>query len=592
MQFRNDIQILRGLAVAFVVLFHLELAGFSSGFLGVDVFFVISGFLMAVLYKPNHKKEFFAKRAKRLLPSYFVVVFLTLLSSLFFILPSEQGQVIEQSIYSLFFANNIGFWQQNSYFSKSDFNPLLHLWSLGVEIQFYLIVPLLAWFFRKSLAFFILALVGSFLACVFILGVSPKTSFFMMPLRLWEFLIGYGAAYYLTNKGSVKYQNNILGSLSLFLIILIPFLVKIDGNSFSRIMGHPGFFALVICIATAGILVFGLPKILEENLISKALIRLGEYSYSIYLVHFPLIVIYLYQPFSGTILHPESFVEKVVLLILISIFSFVLHNFVEKRKITSIKKIYAISFIGVFVLSSCASVSNSKLYSENDIKIFNGLVDRDSYRCGKLFRLTNSGEIVCKINEGKMSNNVLLLGNSHADSIKNTFKEVAESHNYNTYFFVSNTPMIGKDTPANIVIKEAVKIQADKIILHYKSETIDINNLSELIRLAEKNNINIILIEPVPIYKESIPKTLYNGDKVNYTVKQYMIDNQRLKEHIDSYKKDHTNFYNYEITSSLCNDNECKIVSEDGKPYYFDEDHLTLTGAKKLKPIFEKIFIN
>ncbi|MNV53410.1 hypothetical protein D3C71_1455550 [compost metagenome] len=232
------------------------------------------------------------------------------------------------------------------------------------------------------------------------------------------------------------------------------------------------------------------------------------------------------------------------------------------------------------------------MYSENDIKIFNGLVDRDSYRCGKLFRLTNSGEIVCKINEGKMSNNVLLLGNSHADSIKNTFKEVAESHNYNTYFFVSNTPMIGKDTPANIVIKEAVKIQADKIILHYKSETIDINNLSELIRLAEKNNINIILIEPVPIYKESIPKTLYNGDKVNYTVKQYMIDNQRLKEHIDSYKKDHTNFYNYEITSSLCNDNECKIVSEDGKPYYFDEDHLTLTGAKKLKPIFEKIFIN
>lgn len=589
MQFRNDIQILRGLAVAFVVLFHLELAGFASGFLGVDVFFVISGFLMAVLYRPNHKKEFFSKRAKRLLPSYFTVVFLTLLVSLFFILPSEQGQVIEQSIYSLFFANNIGFWQQNSYFSKSDFNPLLHLWSLGVEIQFYLIVPLLAWFFRKSLAFFILALLGSFLACVFILGISPKTSFFMMPLRLWEFLIGYGAAYYLTKKGAVKYKNNVLGSLSLFLIILIPVFVKIDGNSFSRIMGHPGFFALAICIATAGVLVFGLPKILEENLISKALIRLGEYSYSIYLVHFPLVVIYLYQPFSGTILHPESLVEKFVLLILISIFSFVLHNFVEKRKITSIKKMYAISFIGVFVLSSCASVSNSKLYSENDIKIFNGLVDRDSYRCGKLFRVFNLNDITCKINESVLEKNILLLGNSHADSIKKTFKEVAEDHGYNTYFFVSNTPMIKTDNPPDVVIGEAKRLKADKIVLHYKSGTIDIANLDKLVTLAAINNINIVLIEPVPIYKESVPKILYNRTQVAQTLEQYRSQNKDLFAKIEQLEGLNKKFSSYDVVSKLCN-TKCELASPEGRPLYFDEDHLTLEGAKKLKPVFEEIF--
>lgn len=589
MQFRNDIQILRGLAVTFVVLFHLELVGFASGFLGVDVFFVISGFLMAVLYKPNHKKDFFAKRAKRLLPSYFTVVFLTLFASLFFILPSEQGQVIEQSIYSLFFANNIGFWQQNSYFSKSDFNPLLHLWSLGVEIQFYLIVPLLAWFFRKSVGFFILALVGSFLACIFILGVSPKTSFFMMPLRLWEFLIGYGAAYYLTNKGSVKYKNNVLGSLSLFLIVLIPLFLKIDGNSFSRVMGHPGFFALAICIATAGILVFGLPKILEDNVISKALIRLGEYSYSIYLVHFPLIVIYLYQPFSGTILHPESLVEKIVLLVLISIFSFALHNLVEKRKITSIKKMYAVSFIGVFVLSSCASVSNSKLYSENDIKIFNGLVDRDSYRCGKLFRVFHFNDITCKINESDLSKNILLLGNSHADSIKKTFKEVAEVHGYNTYFFVSNTPMIKTDNPPAVVIGEAKRLNADMIVLHYKSGTIDIENLNKLVSLAAINNINIVLVEPVPIYEESVPKVLYNRAQVIQTVEQYRSENKDLFAEIAQLKGLNKNFSSYDVVSKLCN-TQCELASIDGRPLYFDEDHLTLEGAKKLKPVFDEIF--
>lgn len=184
MEIRQDIQILRGLAVTFVVLFHLETIGLSSGFLGVDVFFVVSGFLMAILYKKGEAKKFFERRAKRLLPAYFATVIFTLLASLFIVLPSELGKVVTQSIYSLFFANNIGFWMQNSYFSKSDFNPLLHLWSLGVEIQFYLIVPLLIWFFRKSKIFLLLALLSSFAACVFIVGLSPKTSFFMMPLRM------------------------------------------------------------------------------------------------------------------------------------------------------------------------------------------------------------------------------------------------------------------------------------------------------------------------------------------------------------------------------------------------------------------------
>src|SRR5690606_33988416 len=146
--------------------------------------------------------------------------------------------------YSIFFANNFGFWMQNSYFSKMDFNPLLHLWSLGVEIQFYLIVPLLAWLFRKSKFLLLILCVGSLALCIFVVGISPKTSFFMMPLRIWEFLIGFVIATYFTINGNLKYKNlEVLGLLGFLGLIIIPFL-KVDGESLSRIYGHPSLYAL------------------------------------------------------------------------------------------------------------------------------------------------------------------------------------------------------------------------------------------------------------------------------------------------------------------------------------------------------------
>ena len=590
MQKRNDIQILRALAVIFVVLFHLEVAGIESGFLGVDVFFVVSGFLMAILYKTGETKKFFERRAKRLLPAYFTTVAITLIASIFIVLPSELGQVATQSIYSIFFANNFGFWMQNSYFSKTDFNPLLHLWSLGVEIQFYLIVPLLVWFFRKSKIFLPLVLIGSFLSCVFIVGISPKTSFFMMPLRIWEFLIGFVIAYYLTNEGNIKTQNyQWLGLIGLIVLCAIPF-IRVDGQSLNRLEAHPSFYALLVCFATSLVLSCGLPKVLQESSFGNFLAKIGDYSYSIYLVHFPIIVLYLYEPFSGTILYPENYVDKAILLGLIIVTSVLMHRYVETRRINSASKVYATSLVSILLLVGGTKIAPSIMYNQNNQNIFAGLNDRAVYRCGKIVRITNPTAISCKINEESFDRSVLLVGNSHADSIKQAFAEVASTHKMNTYFMVSNTPLMDSSVTPKTMINEAIKLDIRHIVLHYKSKSLKVDILEEVLHLAEEKGIKVDLILPVPEYEDSIPKLLYLNQFKSINKQKYLSENTEYFAQINVLKNQYQIFTAYDVHNVLCQ-SDCAIKSSDNKPYYFDSHHLTLTGAQQLKPVFERIFL-
>ncbi len=593
MVYRKDIQILRGISVFLIVLFHLELGGVESGFLGVDVFFVISGFLMAILYDSNKKLEFFMKRAKRLLPAYFTTILLTTVVAIFLTLPNEFNQVVKQSMFATVFVPNVGYWLQNSYFSKAEFNPLLHLWSLGVEIQFYLIIPFLFWAFHKHKIVLPLLLLLSLVSCVFVVGLSPKTSFFMMPLRLWEFLIGYCVARYCVEDGAVaKGAKSWFGVPALIILIGIP-TMNVDGQAFGFINGHPGAYALVVSLATAIVLAVGIPKSVEDSPLASLLELAGTYSYSIYLVHFPVIVLFLYQPFSGTILRTSSLIHTLGLVTIVLLLSVLMYRLVEtplRRTRKALQWLIALPCIA-FVLSIGGPLIQKLKFSEHEMLVFGAWEDRDTYRCGKLSRLFEPTAVSCEITTRieNPTQRILLVGNSHADSIKSTFASVAQSLNVTVRFIVPNEPLMDGRLGSRQIVEEAKSHGANAIFLHYSPNAVDISVVGELVELTKNEGIFLAYIMPAPTWSAHIPEVLWKNIRFNEGLPR-----QSLEEHENSNRKFYDelstmtskNFRVYRVGHLFC-ETLCLIIDGEGKPLYFDKNHLTLTGSELLRKFFK-----
>lgn len=570
MQYRQDIQIIRGLAVLVVVLFHLGAPGFDHGFLGVDAFFVISGFLMALLFKEGETAGFLRRRAGRLLPAYFVTVLLTLAVSALVTLPSEHRQVATQAVYAGGFLSNLGFWMQASYFSKAEFTPLLHLWSLGVEIQFYLLVPLLVWLQNRFRFTWPILLAGSLAACLIVVAISPKTAFFMTPFRLWEFLLGACVARYLTVNGAPIHARPLFGAISLAALVAAMGL-PIDGRALSAVSGHPGLGALVVCLATAGVVAFGLPGLGRGG---RALEWLGNRSYSIYLAHFPVIALVLYQPFSGTILSPQGIGQMTLVVALIAACSLVLFHLVERRPGWFGTAGGAAALAGVVLVAAPTSAMAQTLrFTASQLNVFAALTDRSPYRCGKIFRFTNPGASVCELTGLPDSAPALLLvGDSHADSIKQSFARVAAAQGYRVFFTVSNTPLI-VGSPETLLRESG----AVAVFVHFSRQLIPARHLTGLLAATD---VPVTILMPVPAYRTSIPKMVWSGQ----AGRQSLADVRALDADLLAFAGEN-DLAVHELAPALCAP-LCRITDDEGRPLYFDANHLTLTGARRLEADF------
>lgn len=301
MVYRKEIDGLRAVAVLPVIFFHAGFDIFSGGYTGVDVFFVISGYLITSIIL-NEKEagtftitNFYERRARRILPALFFVIMATLPFAWHWMLPDQLKDYSQSLVAVSIFSSNILFWMESGYFeAAAELKPFLHTWSLAVEEQYYILFPLLIlllWRFGKKFIFATLALIGitSLLVAHYKVANNPSANFYLLQTRLWELLIGSLTAFYHSKNpqqpdksGFHSITNQALSALGLLLILYAIF-------TFNKQTPFPSLYALAPTIGTALIILFASERTCIGYFLSnKLFVGIGLISYSAYLWHQPI----------------------------------------------------------------------------------------------------------------------------------------------------------------------------------------------------------------------------------------------------------------------------------------------------------------
>ena len=296
MKYRKDIDGLRGLAVLPVVLFHAGVAQVSGGYIGVDVFFVISGFVIAMRLQEDLRADrfslldFYERRFRRLLPAITATILVTSLLALILLMPSDLVEYGRSLVATSVFSSNFYFWKSSGYFEvDAHLRPMLHTWSLAVEEQFYIFMPIVLWLTHRYLKGRWLVMLGpvwivSLALSIFMLTRAATADFYLLPTRAWELLTGALVA--LCPLPALR-SNILRQALSLSaLAVLLACMVL-----YSSTTPFPGASALPPCLAAAVLIYCGDATLTGKLLSTAPLTYIGRISYSLYLVHWPVTVL-------------------------------------------------------------------------------------------------------------------------------------------------------------------------------------------------------------------------------------------------------------------------------------------------------------
>jgi peptidoglycan/LPS O-acetylase OafA/YrhL len=574
--FRADIQILRAVAIVGVLIYHLWPSALPAGLLGVDLFFVVSGFLMAYLYgdmSQMRARDFWLRRGRRILPAYYVTILLTLVASALIVLPHELREVGDASIASAMLLPNFNYWLSASYFNGDTFRPLLHLWSLGVEAQFYLVFPLIAWFWRKARWTVMVAAAGSLAICMVMTVVSAKTSFFLLPFRLWEFLFGVLAAKVaLSPIGPNLTNRSWIGGVALVALVAVMG-IPMHGDQ------HPGLWAVVTCSLTVIVLLFGLPW--TSSAAGGALKVVGDYSYSLYLVHFPVILLFFYASFSGMVGRHRSWDALIALLIII-VLTFIMHHTLERprRKGAANPGAFAMTQAALAALCIVSVYGLRPLlllrFDPVERAIFQGADDKGIFRCGKLARIVAPTARSCRLVGGR--DPILLVGDSHADAIKSAIVDEASDEGREVWLMVQNCTVGSRDCAPETIAEEVQRRGITTVMVQAAAKNIDVDGINALYALSKVRGFEVVVLGPTPDWDRRVPQMLYEA-RSGKPLQRISLEDMEAR---DARVLAGVSAPIVPLAPFICKPDCAHTI--DGRPTYYDDDHMSLSGAQLVRP--------
>lgn len=636
--FRSDINGLRALAVTVVVLFHFGVPYMEGGFVGVDVFFVISGFLMTgIIFNKTNKStfsiiDFYVDRARRIIPALLGLCSALLIIGWFLLLPTEYQLLSKYVASSLTFFSNITYALESSYFDVGSHEKwLLHTWSLSVEWQFYILYPIFLVLLKKilktqasiRLTLVVCTLLSLALSIIFSHKL-PTQAFFLLPTRAWEMLAG--GLIFLYPYALKPYLARVFEYVGLILIGLSVLFLS-EANTW------PGYLALIPVIGTMLIIIANRPSsVLMGNPISQFL---GKISYSIYLWHWPIVVAMYYFNVINYVVISLGIIASIIM-------GFLSFSLIES-KTKNISKKYPIGKSWrspqMLILMSCIGVAFT---SAMTIYLLNGVSQRVSYAANiadlghkdnsplraKCFIQQGVKSPDCLFGDTQTSKKFVYIGDSHALSLLGAAKDSLNADQSLLFKGYSGCPtVLGVKHEDRADCGRFISLSIEEINTRYANLPIIVTNrrpvflfqdpakhakisfegnnslplekayrehyIKTMCALSAKHQVFVTL--PIPEPSVNIPQFmarnihLYGASpEIKISLADYQKQNAFILGVMDEAKQ-RCGIHLVDTTKYLCGHAECN-TSINQKPLYYDDNHLGEFGNRLLIPMFKDIY--
>ncbi|MGA0562981.1 acyltransferase family protein [Ancylobacter sp. VNQ12] len=611
LHYRAHIDGLRAIAVLGVVIFHFGATWLPGGFIGVDVFFVISGFLISkslyrdILDGTFSLSAFYERRARRIAPAFIAVTLLTSIAAFFILYPWQLSSYSVSVMFSSLFSANIYFYLKSDYFAPAaEELPLLHYWSLGVEEQFYIFFPfiviLCCKFARRALPHVLLALfLASLVACEVFITRDPSAAFYLLPFRAFELLIGAMLA-----LPAVRFtESQTMGAAAVTAgtaLILVGMMLLTNKSHF------PGATALVPCIGAA-LLIWGGER--SENIPAKLLSTpvmrfFGQISYSLYLVHWPLVVFsrMLWPDLSGLVFLIGGCAASVIL-------GWLSWKFVEqpprrkgglffpRRAILGLTAAAMVTFIGAAGVIRMANGFPGRMAVEvQQILAFGNYAYQPVFREGTCFLRPEQGpadlDTIC-LSEDRPD--VVLWGSSHVAQFFGGLEPALRKRGYALGQITGSgcIPLVDYDNPQrpncralNAFALEWILANRPSIVVMGGDPITDPVMLALFdasVQKLHKAGIDVVVLGPVPYFRRTVPvilaERLGRGDNDMMSDGELLPISSAADKFLADYYRTHSDARYISFIEAMCPNTRCRL--EVGmKPLHFDTVHFTAIGSE------------